>query len=270
MDKALIIKKIRDHYRFRSDSEFARHLGIKPQVLSNWKKRNTYDAALLYTKCLSISPAWLLTGEGPMLREGVESAPERALAKPEHQDSGVIVETVDTSGNKLIPVTNLSAAAGFGLYNNEYAEATDFISVPGRFLKSGRHASIHVKGTSMAPTFHDGSLQIIRISDRAEWQDLERDFIGVIVDKEGKGYFKRIKNRLREQGYLSLISDNPDKNTYPNFRLEAEEIQTICQWEIGLQFKAPDANPQLIGKVSELEEGLNELREQLKLRSKRR
>ncbi len=69
MNKSLILSQIKNHYKFKSDTQFAIHLGIKPQVLSNWKSRNTYDAELIYTKCLDLSPAWLLTGKGPMLQE---------------------------------------------------------------------------------------------------------------------------------------------------------------------------------------------------------
>jgi hypothetical protein len=68
MDKTLIINSIIEHYKFKSDTEFARYLGITPQVLSNWKARNTYDAQLIYTKCLEINPEWLLTGNGHMVK----------------------------------------------------------------------------------------------------------------------------------------------------------------------------------------------------------
>ncbi len=69
MNKSLILNQIKKYYQFKSDTQFATHLGIKPQVLSNWKSRNTYDAELIYTKCLDLNPAWLLTGKGPMLQE---------------------------------------------------------------------------------------------------------------------------------------------------------------------------------------------------------
>lgn len=69
MDKSLIINRIKEHYGFKSDSEFARYLEISAQVLSNWKARNTYDALLIYTKCVEINPEWLLTGKGNMLKK---------------------------------------------------------------------------------------------------------------------------------------------------------------------------------------------------------
>lgn len=67
MNKTLILNSIKDYYRFKNNSEFARYLGITPQVLSNWKSRDTYDPSLIYTKCLDINPHWLLTGDGDML-----------------------------------------------------------------------------------------------------------------------------------------------------------------------------------------------------------
>ncbi len=67
MDKSLILNKIKSHLKLKSDTEFANFLGIKPQVLSNWRKRNTFDTELIYTKCVGIDANWLLTGEGEML-----------------------------------------------------------------------------------------------------------------------------------------------------------------------------------------------------------
>lgn len=68
MDKTLIINRIKKHYGFNKDSDFANYLGISPQVLSNWKSRNTYDAELIYTKCVEVAPEWLLTGKGEMIK----------------------------------------------------------------------------------------------------------------------------------------------------------------------------------------------------------
>ncbi len=69
MDKILIINEIMKVYNFRKYGDFADFLGIKQQVLSNWIKRNTFDLDLIYTKCDKISPDWLISGSGEMLRE---------------------------------------------------------------------------------------------------------------------------------------------------------------------------------------------------------
>lgn len=52
----------------KTDADFARFLGIKPQTLSSWYSRNTFDIELLYTKCGDINANWLLTGKGNMLK----------------------------------------------------------------------------------------------------------------------------------------------------------------------------------------------------------
>ena len=49
VDKKLILKQLKDHYNFKKDGDFADFLGIKPQVLSNWMARNTFDIEILYT-----------------------------------------------------------------------------------------------------------------------------------------------------------------------------------------------------------------------------
>ncbi|MBC9795891.1 helix-turn-helix domain-containing protein [Sinomicrobium weinanense] len=67
-----MLDQIKYHYHFKRDADLARHLGIKPQALSNWRKRNSFDAELIYMKCNELNSAWLLTGEGPMLKEDLK------------------------------------------------------------------------------------------------------------------------------------------------------------------------------------------------------
>lgn len=67
-DKSLILNEIKFHLGFNKDSDFARFLGIKPQTLSTWHSRNTFDIELVYAKCEQIDANWLLGGGGPMLK----------------------------------------------------------------------------------------------------------------------------------------------------------------------------------------------------------
>ncbi len=69
MDKAIMLDRIKDHYSFQTDVDFAKFLGITPQTFSNWKSRNSFDAELLYNKCPELNPSWLLCGKEPMITE---------------------------------------------------------------------------------------------------------------------------------------------------------------------------------------------------------
>jgi len=68
IDKVLILNKIRLHLNIKTDTEFAKYLGINRNVLSNWKARNTYDINILTQKCDFLNKDYLLTGNGEMLK----------------------------------------------------------------------------------------------------------------------------------------------------------------------------------------------------------
>ena len=72
-DKTLILNKIRLHLNLKTDTEFAKYLGINRNVLSNWKARNTYDVNVLTQKCDFLNKDWLLTGNGEMLKSEIRN-----------------------------------------------------------------------------------------------------------------------------------------------------------------------------------------------------
>src|SRR5690554_1258096 len=71
MDKAIMLDRIKEQYGFQTDVDFAKFLGITPQVLSNWKSRNSFDAELLFNKCPGLNPSWLLCGKEPMVADSI-------------------------------------------------------------------------------------------------------------------------------------------------------------------------------------------------------
>ncbi len=66
MDKKSIINALIRHYSDGNKSKFASMLGITPQAISTWEKRNTFDIELVFSKCENINATWLLTGTGEM------------------------------------------------------------------------------------------------------------------------------------------------------------------------------------------------------------
>lgn len=78
MDKSIIINSIIEEFNFKSDSDFARFIGITPQVLSHWKTRNTYNIDLLIEKFPDINPEFLLTGKGSVVKNNIAEEPAAA------------------------------------------------------------------------------------------------------------------------------------------------------------------------------------------------
>ena len=70
MDKSLILKEIKKAFGFESDASFARFLGISPQTLASWYRRNVFDPDTLYQKCKDLNPDFLLSGSGSVMRNG--------------------------------------------------------------------------------------------------------------------------------------------------------------------------------------------------------
>ena len=68
MDKKAMVEALIAHYTGGNKAQFAKLLGLSPQTMSAWTTRHTFDATLVYTKCRDVNPAWLLTGEGSMLK----------------------------------------------------------------------------------------------------------------------------------------------------------------------------------------------------------
>lgn len=66
MKKKDIVVALVEKYANGKNAQFAKLLGVSPQTISAWISRNTLDYDLIYTKCVGISPQWLLTGEGEM------------------------------------------------------------------------------------------------------------------------------------------------------------------------------------------------------------
>lgn len=163
-----------------------------------------------------------------------------------------------------IPITDISVAAGTGIYNHDYIDNAEVIRLPANLLKRGStYLTVRIKGASMAPTLQDGSFMIIRQLDKGEWSKIRDEYIYVICDNEGKGYLKRVKNRLKQQ-FIVLMSDNPDKATYPNFNLNINEIQSVWFAELYLTARMPNIHDQYYSRLQALEDKVDDMARGLK------
>lgn len=199
------------------------------------------------------SAEWLLAGRGKMDYED-DSSNSSALTKVSERDF------------TAIPIVDISVAAGCsGCDNPDYIEVVDSIKMPQNMVtNNAQYFCIRVKGESMSPTILDSSYVIVRLLDRSEWESMPDRHIYVVSDREGRTYIKRVKNRLRQHGFIVCMSDNVDKVNYPNFNLEEHEINSILHAEWYISAKMPNLNETYYDKVNQLEDKYDALEYQMK------
>ncbi len=202
-NKVLILNAIKNHYSLKSDAAFARFLDIKPQTLSSWYSRNTFDIDLLYSKCVGIDGNYLITGIEPIF-------------KNEISNPGVVIRQLKTDHiieNQDIPLYDVQVAAGivelFGT-NNKH-EPIDYIRIPKLPKCDG---ALYVTGDSMYPLLKSGDIvmykEIFNIESNIIWGEMYL----IYLSNDGNEYFftKFVKRSDRE-GYVQLVSQNQHHQT---------------------------------------------------------
>lgn len=206
MDKSLILNKIKSYLNLKSDTELANFLGIKPQVLSNWRARNTFDTELIYTKCVDIDANWLLTGEGEMLKSDNNTP---AVAEPQIPSG--------------IPMLPFDAFAGIGTD----VEGVNLDTIEERYvvpLFDGMKMDfmISVRGSSMYPKYNSGDVVACRMVQELLFVQWNKVYV---LDTISQGVIiKRLKKSDKE-GFVICKSDNEQ---YEPFEIPMSDIRTIA------------------------------------------
>lgn len=203
MDKTMMLNMLQSYYGLNKDVDFANTLGISSQVLSNWKKRNTFDAELIYTKCLNINPEWLLTGIGNM---HISKDNNRV-----HEPGEIYTLKTDRILKyQAIPLYDLEATAGVvELFRNKNGKSKpiDFISIPNLPKCDG---AIYVTGDSMYPLLKSGDI----IMYKALENSIDNIFFGemylVSIDLDGEEFVtvKWIHKSDKGDDFIKIVSQN--------------------------------------------------------------
>lgn len=223
IDNKLILKKIREYYKFESDAEFAKHLGIKPNTLSNWYNRNSIDYLKIITNCEDIDANWLLTGEGNMLKENNQ---KKMIAEP--------ARSYRKTADKIypvqqVPVFNLDATMGLVPMINENGidedKIIDFISIPNLPSCDGATSAT---GDSMYPLLKAGDLiayKRIALEPNSIFYG-EIYLLSIKIDETST--YKTIKFVQKSElgpEYLRLVSQNQH---HPPMDIEIKQIAAIA------------------------------------------
>lgn len=203
MNKVVILNKIKQHYGHHKNVDFAVFLGISPQSLSNWYKRETFDVDVLFTKCVDINPEWLLTGNGPMLKADIPSAT--------HSDPD------SNLGIPLIPVSAFAGIANGEVSVLEY-ECDRYI-IP---LFKDAEFLIPVKGSSMIPKYSSGDIVACK---KLSLSDIFFQWNKVYVLDTDQGVLVKRIHKSSDPDHIKIVSENPK---YEPFDLHISKIHAIA------------------------------------------
>lgn len=218
--------------------------------ISNGKYLPSFEILSDITKkFVNVNANWLISGKGGMFIDDMNSQ----LYVPTKNESTI-----------SIPMVDILAAAGCNGHNNpDYIETVDHIKFPDTMLKKNeKYLCIRIKGESMSPTLLDSTYVVIRLMNTAEWEDMPDEHVYVVSDKEGRAYIKRLKNRFSKYGFIVCMSDNPDKASYPNFNLSADEINSIWHAEWYFSAKMPNIHETYYNKIGEMQDDIDLLKNQ--------
>lgn len=248
-------------------NKLAIELGLSNSYFSKMYKNGGSIGSDVIEKILrihtDINANWLLTGRGSMLNDQASGAP--FVSAPGHETPPVQINLPANVDDDFvrIPIVDVSVAAGDGYYNPHYIEEVECISMPRALIKDGCiYLCVRTKGHSMTPSILDGGYLVVRLMDRCEWGDIRDNYVYVVSDRDGKAYVKRLKNRLRQHGFIVCMSDNADKQNYPNFNIYNDELNTVWFAEWYFTAKIPNIQETFYRKQSEFEDRLDELEAQ--------
>jgi transcriptional regulator with XRE-family HTH domain len=233
-------------YRGVSNKELADYIDVKPNTISNYTNNVStpaYKILELIVKKLDVTADEILFSDLPV--NGIEKiAPIVAPIVAPKQDKAHLknlhqtVVTIDTSNNDVICLVPHKAAAGYlnGFSDPEFIEGLNTLSLPG--LTGGTHRAFEIRGQSMLPTHHSGSISIGRYVESLN--DIRDRRVYIVVCKNDGIVLKRVLNRIKEDGKLILMSDNDNKSEYPNYPVDPEEVLELWYWRGSFIRESPE------------------------------
>jgi phage repressor protein C with HTH and peptisase S24 domain len=210
MTKKERLEALISHYSDGKPTRFAKYIGVAPSTISTWLARDSFDYDLLFAKCEMISPEWLLTGKGSMLKSDEQPLPEAKKTSSRH---------------KGIPLIPMEAIAGFPAIDNDGVSFDDcqHYSIP-EFEAKGANFLIRVSGDSMTPLYCNGDIIACRkISEIHFFQ-----WGGVYVLDTSQGVLvKYVEECEKNDDCILCVSENKRYKPFPLPKDDIRPLSTI-------------------------------------------
>ena len=191
------------HYSDGKPTRFAKHIGVAPSTISTWIARDSFDYDLLFAKCEMISPEWLLTGKGAMLKT---TSQETMKVKPVRSESP----------NKGAPYYDVDFLGGFDLTFNDQTINPEYNIDFKPFNKPGV-TWVNITGHSMEPKINHGDIIALK---ECRLEDVQYgEIYAVILDTIRTVKILRKSNDPDRMRYVPINEENYDEQEYDNSRI---------------------------------------------------
>ena len=252
-----------------NNSLFEKKCGLSNGYLGTQLRRNADLGEGVLNKildnCLDVSPEWLLTGRGEMLKsEGateVIKTPRVEVIAPIKVEGRslmpkVIVLKDEDVEEERIPLVPVMAQAGYlqGYDDPEYIKELPMYNLPG--MRNGTFRIFQVEGLSMYPTLQSGSYVVGQFVE--DWEHISDNRIYVVVSTEGV-IVKRVLNRIEKYGSLYCKSDN---RVFPHINVRLKDVKEIWECKMHLSFDFLDPVPEY-QKIADLEADVQFLKQRV-------
>jgi phage repressor protein C with HTH and peptisase S24 domain len=202
-------------YKGISVNEFSKSINVSNGYLAKQRISNANVGSHIIEKIVNMYPnisiEWLITGQGEMLRGGVEST---AVLAP------VPATKLPADSREGIPLIPLNAMAGFMTGEVQVLEYECERYVVPLFREA--EFLIQVKGSSMIPKYNSGDLVACK---RLSLNDLFFQWNKVYVLDTAQGpLVKRIKKGTDDE-HVQVVSDN---KAYDPFLLHRSQIYSVA------------------------------------------
>jgi hypothetical protein len=249
------LEQLKQDNTIRSFRQFALKVEYLPQSLSEIVKQRRDVTIELIRKAVetyNINPIYLYTGKGePFLNEN--------MASPVRQ----LTIVTDQNNQERIVHVPIPAQAGYAsdMLEAGYMEELPTFSLPDFKFQRSTHRCFGIEGSSMEPTLFEGDKVVCEYVEPEFWETSLKDHYVYVIVCRGDILVKRIKNHLRINKTILLLSDN---KSYPPYEKHIGELKEI--WKVRVKISPFLPSPHSLR--STMEEEMQELKKKINEQSR--
>lgn len=217
----------------RSQQELADFIGMKRSILNNYEhsiSNPSIDNLLKISEYFNININTLLTVDFRKLSASQLSELEKGLdVYVKGSRLRVLATTVNEENENNVEMVSIKAKAGYtaGYGDPEYISKLPSYHFP-LLSKNKKYRMFQISGDSMLPIPDRSWITCEYIED---WNGIQNGQGYVLITKEEGVVFKRVYNRIKADGTLLLVSNNP---IYSPYEIAIADVLEV--WKFTLKF----------------------------------